>query len=111
MNKFNLYTANQYNWGRISLLFFFLLSVTFGFVSLGLMFSHRVEAIWVMLTATGVSLLACGYYADQYTIVQDSLKAIEKFKEKQWYEELQKEVSALKRPLTYEEMRHLSCLE
>lgn len=110
MKKDIFFTNSQYNYGRIALLLFLMLAVTFGFVALLLMFTHKDVGVWVELVAAGLSLIGVGYYADQYTVVTDSSKAIEVFSEKECYAELKEAVSEMKRPLTYEEMRRISHL-
>lgn len=110
MNKDIFFTNSQYNHGRIALLLFLMLAVTFGFVALLLMFTHQSDGAWVELAAAGLSLIGVGYYADQYTVVPDSVKAIEVFNEKKCYPELKEAVLGLSRPLTYEEMRRISHL-
>lgn len=110
MTKDIFFTDYQYNYGRIALLLFLMLAVSFGLVALILMFTHQDVGVWVELVAAGLSLIGVGYYADQYTVVTDSSKAIEVFSEKECYTELKEVVSGMKRPLTYEEIRRISHL-
>lgn len=105
------YDTNQYNYGRITLLIFVILAVVFGCTSLGIIISHQnTTGLWVLLTATFISVIGAGYFADQYTIVVDSVQAIEQFQSKECYSQLKGLVTALNRPLTYEELRRISSL-